>query len=466
MNRRQISEIQNYLNESDSGSSLFSCGDDSDNDPSYEQPRPHSQSLPPVRCSFDSGDDCGPELTGSNNYQNSDDNLSVDDSSSESSDDNSDTDSWVEDYADIPDYAFDDSHSGIKLNISESSREFPIEIFTQFWTDDIFDMVIESTNKYGENLSKANRPHKKNARASTFKPVDLDEIKRFLGICLLGGAVKFSVIRDMFSQNPLYYHPVFNHIMSGRRFDQILNCFSVQYTDRYNNEVIGPMMKVQPLFDTLIQNFQTAFIPTEHLSIDESLLLHRGRIIFRQYIKNKKARYGIKFYELTSYDGYVLNIEMYQGKQEQSAVPSRTSKIDSIVLRLMNNYLNKGFSLYMDNYYNSVTLSNTLLELKTHTTGTLRKNRKGNPKVVVDNKLKKGQHVWRRKNNVYVSKWKDKRDVLCITTRVHPKLIQSENRYGQQKRIKSENKRLSSASNVQNHYVLVFVLKHITKICN
>lgn len=132
MNRRQISEIQNYLNESDSGSSLFSCGDDSDNDPSYEQPRPHSQSLPPVRCSFDSGDDCGPELTGSNNYQNSDDNLSVDDSSSESSDDNSDTDSWVEDYADIPDYAFDDSHSGIKLNISESSREFPIEIFTHF----------------------------------------------------------------------------------------------------------------------------------------------------------------------------------------------------------------------------------------------------------------------------------------------------------------------------------------------
>lgn len=75
--------------------------------------------------------------------------------------------------------------------------------------------------------------------------------------------------------------------------------------------MIGPMMKVQPLFDTLIQNFQTAFFPTEHLSIDESLLLHRGRIIFRQYIKNKKARYGIKFYELTSYDGYVLNIEMY-----------------------------------------------------------------------------------------------------------------------------------------------------------
>jgi len=40
--------------------------------------------------------------------------------------------------------------------------------------------------------------------------------------------------------------------------------------------------------------------------------------------------------------------------------------------------------------------------------------------------------MWRRKNCVYVSKWKDNRDVLCITTKVQPKLVQSENRLGHQ----------------------------------
>jgi hypothetical protein len=75
-------------------------------------------------------------------------------------------------------------------------------------------------------MSRSGRSHRKGARGSTFKLVDLDEIKGFFGVSLLGGAVKFSVIRDMFSQNPLYYHPVFSHIMSGRRFDQILKCFS------------------------------------------------------------------------------------------------------------------------------------------------------------------------------------------------------------------------------------------------
>lgn len=132
-------------------------------------------------------------------------------------------------------FEFDNSCCGIKLNISESAREFPLGIFTQLWTDEIFEILIESTNKYGENMCRSCRPHRKGARGSTFKPVDLDEIKGFLGVCLLGGAVKFSVIRDMFSQNPLYYHPIFSHVMSGRRFDQILKCFSSEYTDRPKN---------------------------------------------------------------------------------------------------------------------------------------------------------------------------------------------------------------------------------------
>lgn len=63
----------------------------------------------------------------------------------------------------------------------------------------------------------------------------------------------------------------------------------------------------------------------------------------------------------------------------------------------MKNYLNKEPSLYMDNYNNSLTLSNNLLEYKTHSTGTLRKNRKRNPKFINDKNVKKGEHVWRRK---------------------------------------------------------------------
>jgi len=44
------------------------------------------------------------------------------------------------------------------------------------------------------------------------------------------------------------------------------------------------------------------------------MLLWKGRLLFWQYIKNKKNKYGIKFFELCTPDGYVLNAEIYKEK--------------------------------------------------------------------------------------------------------------------------------------------------------
>lgn len=90
---------------------------------------------------------------------------------------------------------------------------------------------------------------------------------------------------------------------------------------------------------------------------------------------------------------------MYKGKHVSN---TETSKIDNLVLKLMAPYLNKGHHLYMDNYYNCINLLNLLLKKKTHTTGTLRRNRKGNSKFVVKTKLKKGDHIWKRQKSVYL----------------------------------------------------------------
>lgn len=198
------------------------------------------------------------------------------------------------------------------------------------------------------------RPHNKESRSTHFKPIASEEVQHFLAVCLLGGSIKFSVVRDMFSNNPLYYHPIAGHIMSGRRFEKLCRWFSVEYAND-TNPLVGPMNKLYPVFDLLIQNFQKSYSPEENLSLDESLLLHRRRLVWRQYIKGKKAKYGMKFYELCTHDGYVLNVDMYKGKQTSSAVEEGVSKVDNIVLTLMKPFLNKGHSLYMDNFYNSVT---------------------------------------------------------------------------------------------------------------
>ncbi|CAD1472669.1 unnamed protein product, partial [Heterotrigona itama] len=40
----------------------------------------------------------------------------------------------------------------------------------------------------------------------------------------------------------------------------------------------------------------------------------RGRIIFQQYTKQKKHRYGIKIFKLSCDLGYTYNFRVYSGK--------------------------------------------------------------------------------------------------------------------------------------------------------
>ncbi|KAL4126541.1 hypothetical protein QTP88_010762 [Uroleucon formosanum] len=232
MDSEEERRVQHLLevSESDYNSDL-SIFDDSDDDPNFCPPT----QLPKQTQMFNlSDDDNSVELT----------------SSDDSSGDVSDTDSWCDILENIPDFSFDASHSGVKINVQGTARNNPVEIFETLWTKEIYDIIVRSTNNYSENSKNKNRPHSKNARA-----------------------VKFPSVRDFFSNNPLYCHPIAKHVMSGRRFEQLLNCFSVDYI---SEDVIldGPMKKINPLFDKLVKNFQNAFFLNEQLSFDESLLLH------------------------------------------------------------------------------------------------------------------------------------------------------------------------------------------------
>uniref|UniRef100_A0A2A4IYX2 PiggyBac transposable element-derived protein domain-containing protein n=1 Tax=Heliothis virescens TaxID=7102 RepID=A0A2A4IYX2_HELVI len=210
-----------------------------------------------------------------------------------------------------------------------------------------------------------------------------------------------------------------------RRYEQILRCICASELDAKGEN------KIVKFIDMLTVNFRKIYNAGEELSLDESLLLFRGRLTYRQYIKSKKARYGIKFFELTTSDGYVLNAKMYSGKKNtEQDMGESTSKTEKVVMRLMRPYLLREHHLFMDNYYNSVNLSQKLIDLKTHCTDTLRSNRKGNPIDITKKKLKTGEHIWVRKNKVYVSKWKDKRPVLIITTNIHPSIVEVRNRFG------------------------------------
>lgn len=98
-------------------------------------------------------------------------------------------------------------------------------------------------------------------------------------------------------------------------------------------------------------------------------------------------------------------------------VSNNTCHTEYVVEKLMVGLLYKGRSLYMDIFYNSVKLSQNILQKLTYTTGTLRSNRKNNLKDVINKKFKKRESIsMYTEEGICIVKWKDKRDVLMISS--------------------------------------------------
>jgi len=115
----------------------------------------------------------------------------------------------------------------------------------------------------------------------------------------------------------------------------------------------------------------------------------------------------------------------------QEAIPG-VAVSTKIVMELAADYLDEGKTMFTDNWYTSVSLANELLSRSTNLVGTLRSNRKFNPKDVINAKSKKGEIKSRQNdNNMVVMKWKDKRDVLMLSTKHKNNLIETTNKRGQ-----------------------------------
>lgn len=138
----------------------------------------------------------------------------------------------------------------------------------------------------------------------------------------------------------------------------------------------------------LYEKFQDVYTPSPHVSLDESLLLWKGRLGFKQYISLKCSRFGIKCFMLCENSGYTYRLKVYTWK-EQPGAQQDLSISERVVVDLMQPLLPKGYHIYVDNWYTSVTLFKYLIDHDTQACGTIRKNRKNYPGPVSQANLKR-----------------------------------------------------------------------------
>ena len=302
-----------------------------------------------------------------------------------------------------------------------------------FITDDLVDHIVAQTNIFAQQKLAA-EPVLEGSRKRNWTPTDRTEVFKLFGLVLLMGINKKPSIRHYWSTDPLYAMPIFGSTMSRNRFQLLLTML------HYNNNEQAPaptdpdrdrLYKLRPIIDHLADRFQALYTPGRDVVVDESLLLWKGRLYFKQYMPMKRSRFGMKLYKLCeSTSGYTYRFIIYVGKGTVTLHPNvlqptaKLSTTDNIVWSLMQPLLNLGYHLYVDNYYTSLPLFQSLLDVDTYACGTVRCNRRGLPKQLLEKKQQIGETLFLRNGSLLVLKFTDKNDVYMLTS-IHDHTVQA-----------------------------------------
>lgn len=310
-------------------------------------------------------------------------------------------------------YAFDETDSGVDESISDLPQDASfLDYFTLLFDAALMDIIVSETNSFFQ-FSGGVAVATRYSPVQRWKDVDIADMYVFLALTLLMPMAKKHAIRDYWKKDAAIYMPVFGKFMSRDRYQLILRF--LHFCDNNNIDRNDPMFKIRLVFDNLTEKFRKLYKPHQKLVIDESLVLFRGRVGFRQYIRTKRHRFGLKIFVLCDCRrGCVLDMILYTGQGTDIQKNDPLGVSGAVVREMMGSYVGKGHIMYLDNWYTSPMLCQYLHENVTGTCGTVKETRKHMPKL--PDKQKKGDCVRKNCKNSLAIKWKDKRSVTLLST--------------------------------------------------
>ncbi|KAK9700683.1 Transposase IS4 [Popillia japonica] len=248
--------------------------------------------------------------------------------------------SWRSDNEFVPQYhAYDSTNAGFRLLSDLEDENNFLQYFQCYFTEELVQKIATETNRYFEFVTQ-NTNKSKYSRLNHWRGTNTEEIfLLFLGMTILIARNKKLKISECWSRDCLLQTPIFQKVMSRDRYLLLLRLLHF-----CNNEEQKPgdrLFKLETVISSLKTTFRGSFMPFENLCIDESLLLYKGRLSFKQCgsfmpfenlcideslllykgrlsfkqcIRSKRHRFDVKFFVLTDVEtDYVLDFIIYTG---------------------------------------------------------------------------------------------------------------------------------------------------------
>jgi len=259
----------------------------------------------------------------------------------------------------------------------------PVDYFKYFFPDQLFDLIVTNTNLYASQFLQNQTDLGTHSRYHKWRETNSNEMQAYIALQIAMGLNNKPELPDYWGTYWLTAN-TFCDIMSRNRY-QLLTTF-LHFCDNSTRvprgeEGYDPLFKIRQVINIVDPRYQTAYVPDKELAIDESMIKFKGRIFFRQYMPAKPTMWGIKTFALCeSNTGYALRFIIYTGKNTFEV--DRSSKLtitEQVCLELMRGYEDRGYQLYMDNFYSSPQLFNELKQRGVGACGTVKHNRKFMP---------------------------------------------------------------------------------------
>jgi hypothetical protein len=253
-----------------------------------------------------------------------------------------------------------------------SSDSTLLQYFQEIFGDKSFEYIAQQTNLYAEQ----NPP----GDSYNWTPTCSEEIRLLFGMLFAMGIHRLPAIPDYWSKIPILGVQCISKSMPLLRFKALMRCLHLNdnfKAPRPGEDGFDKLYKIRPLLDIVRQNSLSKYMPHRENSVDEAMVLFKGRSGFKQYMPNKPVKRGYKVWmRADARNGYCCNFEVYTGATPGAAESGLGA---SVVKNMVESLYEKGYYVFYDNFFSSVALAKDLLEKKVYTIGTTRVNRKNWP---------------------------------------------------------------------------------------
>ena len=150
----------------------------------------------------------------------------------------------------------------------------------------------------------------------------------------------------------------------------------------------------------------------QQCTIDEAMIPFKGRLGFKQYLKDKPTKWGVKVWVLAdATNRYVKWFQVCTGRDDRNEYSIRLCS--RVVLDLMRGFESSGLQLFTDNNYTSPILFNHLYNRGINACGTVRMNRLNFPMVLLTKATVNicGFYDYRANGSLLAAVWVDKRSI-------------------------------------------------------